>query len=242
MRFDMHKVIVERPRVGRSRARPQKTGLRLNPREAVDQGEDFDGGAGRLLHPRRDKHFNEHLAPLRRYLEGQVNRPWAKVYSEICDGIDRHSVIGQHVLQHLEDFVQIHVRIAEDGKIYSCRCRFGWEPVRGLYVHPVTGLLRDSGISRRGWFRGNWYQPQEHEKEPDLVVLDGFRAYQKLNGLWFHVERRGPSAGAGGQELPPLKRALDRKTIRRIEAGECGMLENLAYLQRTGRRRLGHHR
>lgn len=227
MRFDMHKVIVERPRGGRSRALPEKTGLRLRPVDAVAQGEDYDSGAGRPQHPRRDKSFNEHLSPLRRYLEGQVNRPWAKVYSEICGGIDRRSVIGQHVLGHVVDFVTVETRISKDGKIYTYGRWGGRDTVRGLYVHPVTGLLRNAGARRLRWGRAR-YEPREDEKEFDLVILDEARSYQKLNGLWFLVESRG-------EELPPLKRAVDKKTIRRIEAGNLGPLASFAYLRRTGR-------
>ena len=45
--------------------------------------------------------LNENLAPLRRYLHAQIGRPWNKVFSEICAGIDRRNTVQQHIHQHI---------------------------------------------------------------------------------------------------------------------------------------------
>jgi hypothetical protein len=219
MRSDMHKVIVERPRVGRSRARKNKTKLRLNPNQAVDAGDAFDGGPNRVLVPYRDKHFNEHLSPLKRFLYTQVNRPWTKVYAEIVKGIDRRSVVGAHVLEHVGDFVQLQTILGEDGTIYTTGFRGGAHdlPVWGLYVHPITGILRRAKTDRAPWRK----RQTDPDREPDLVVIDNRTTYRKLDGLWFFVERRFDEEGV---ELQSLKRSLDRKTIQRVEAGEFGPL------------------
>ena len=86
MRSDMFKVIVERPR-GRAcsdgarqfrndEARPPKMGMK-------------HGYSSR-------KWLNENLAPLRRYLERQVGRPWNSVYGDIRKGMDgRNTEIGR---------------------------------------------------------------------------------------------------------------------------------------------------
>lgn len=52
------------------------------------------------------KQFNEHLRPLERYLHKQVNRPWNKVYGEICQQFDRRSALNDHILSHVEDYVE----------------------------------------------------------------------------------------------------------------------------------------
>src|SRR5580700_1309139 len=143
MRSDMHKVIVERPRMLRSEWTNRKTALRLNGiqlAEAIRDGDDYDGGPTRASSSRHEKDLNENLAPLRRYLEKQAGRPWDKVYSEICKTIDTRSAIGLHVLQHINDFVATNVFI-ENGVVYRRSYRHIW-PVRDLYVHPTTGLLR----------------------------------------------------------------------------------------------------
>lgn len=84
MREDMFKVIVERPRLvnsnaykedGRQFRNDEENGTRLG----IKKGYAYSKG------------LNENLAPLRRFLEKQVNRPWDKVYAEIREQIDPRS-------------------------------------------------------------------------------------------------------------------------------------------------------
>ena len=143
MRSDMHKVIVERPRMLRSKWKNRKTALRLSASQraqAIGDAEDYDSGHARASSSRHEKHLNENLAPLKRYLMGQVGRPWDKVYSEICRTIDTRSAIGLHVLQHVDGFIALDTFI-QNGKVYERGWRSVME-VRGLYVHPVTGIIR----------------------------------------------------------------------------------------------------
>ena len=82
------------------------------------------------------KQLNENLAPLRRYLERQVGRPWSKVYSEIARHLRVDNAVQQHVRDHLRDFVAMKPRrIAHPWRVGGV---LWWQP---LYVHPVTGLL-----------------------------------------------------------------------------------------------------
>jgi hypothetical protein len=77
MREDMYKVIVERPRRGKS---GDATAARLR--------REFDGPIRlgmRAGYGHRS--LNENLAPLRRYLHAQIGRPWNRVFSEICAGL-----------------------------------------------------------------------------------------------------------------------------------------------------------
>ena len=101
MRKDMAKVILTRARILEDAARkgrsvpdeiqPKSIGLRRHVRER--------GGF---------KVLNENLAPLRRYLEAQVGRPWDKVYSEIAANLRVSNTVQQHVRDHLKDFVNLH--------------------------------------------------------------------------------------------------------------------------------------
>ena len=75
MRKDMSKVIVERPRLGRSRAglRPGRTAIVED-----DDGEPLRaprGGRTPVRKAAKTKFLNENLAPLRRYLGKQLNQP-----------------------------------------------------------------------------------------------------------------------------------------------------------------------
>src|SRR5262245_57603479 len=106
MREDMAKVIVERPRhKGWAWARPKGYKRRL-----TRYGGDAPTREG-IKQPWMNgkKFLNEHLGPLRRYLDSQVGRPWDKVFSEICAHIDRSSAVQDHVRDHVADYVAINV-------------------------------------------------------------------------------------------------------------------------------------
>lgn len=230
MRSDMHKVIVERPRLLRARWKNKKTALRLTNQQsaqAMDASEDYDGGPRRASSRRHEKWLNENLAPLRRYLMRQVGRPWDKVYGEIRKTIDTRSAIGLHVLQHLEDYVTTDAFL-QDGVVCEWRWRCGAMSVSGLYVHPKTGLLR---------FAKRRKTPRQELPRETVRVNDTVR-YQKIDGLWFRMEYRpaapdelvpgyqGKLVRAAELGHPALllarKRQCDGKTIRRIEGGEAG--------------------
>ena len=76
MRKDMAKVIVERPRLG-SRANNDDKGA-LKRRQRAVGNEDLLPRRASTARGRRasSKHFNEHLAPLRRFLNSRVGRHW----------------------------------------------------------------------------------------------------------------------------------------------------------------------
>jgi hypothetical protein len=97
-----------------------------------------------------DKHFNEHLGPLRRFLNSNVGRPWNMVYAEICRHVDRGNVVQKHILTHLFDYVVTNV-ILIDGKPHNGEPGYWYgDPLRSSvrqhqwYVCPRTGILRRS--------------------------------------------------------------------------------------------------
>ena len=220
----MNKIIVERPRRG-SWQKSRKTARRLSPTErarAIHATEDYDSGPDRASSARHSKWLNENLAPLRRYLTKQVGRPWTKVYAEIRKNIDTRSAIGLHVMQHLFDFIAVNVEM-EGGVLYEMG-RFGRHPVRGLYVHPRTGIIRAAKPRKAA--------PKRPERT--LIAVSETVEYEKIDGLWFRMLYRLRDA----DELVPgwdgtLVRAIelglrstrelihkqqcDRKTIRRLE-------------------------
>lgn len=146
MRFDMHKVIVERPRTYRGcRAR---RGAEY-PRAALGRGRSLDELPTREAMGGRYavKCLNENLAPLFRFLDGCVGRPWRAVYAELRARLDGASAVQAHVLQHLRDHVATSV-FEQGGVMYATSTRgllLRLEDPRqhaGLYVCPRTELLR----------------------------------------------------------------------------------------------------
>jgi hypothetical protein len=182
VRSDMAKVIVERPRIGSS-MRGESKGYQRSSQRIGREELPFREGMKRP-HQGHPKYLNEHLGPLRRYLDSQVGRPWNKVFSEICAHIDRSSAVQDHVRDHVADYVATHV-IEVDGVPCSGEGmnygdplgRFGW--IR-WYVCPRSGILKRVKTRRRSrtgrsrseaaprfvrvsdslqchWIRGAWY-------------------------------------------------------------------------------------
>jgi hypothetical protein len=185
MRPDMAKVVTERPRRGHSN-KSMKTSKTLSRDEIHDMGdEDADSGPGRHKASRRGqygwdaKEFSDLLGPLRGYLKKQVGRPWNKVFSELCEHLDKRSITGQHIWDHIKYEVELNAYIS-DGKVFE-RPRFGSiRLVQGLYVHPVTGILRWAPERPR-----HRYRPR---LDPNLKKLTDRAELRRIDGIWFYFE------------------------------------------------------
>jgi len=151
MRADMAKVIVERPRLKQGYRKTPK-GYKKQNRRMIER----DGGTPIREGIKRPygwatKTLNEHLGPLRRYLDSQVGRPWNKVFEEICERIDRNNPVQDHVRDHVQQYVIRNVTII-DGVLCHGGGSF-WRIGTPLapwyltnlmmwYVCPKTDLLR----------------------------------------------------------------------------------------------------
>jgi len=188
MREDMFKVIVERPRLVNS------NGYSRDGRKFRND----ENAPGRLGMKRGytqwPKSLNENLAPLKRYLEKQVNRPWDKVYSEIRATIDARSTVKHHILQHIEDFVAIDTRWVDtaDGGQVVIRRRWPRKDTLledaniELFVHPRTGILLRNR-HRKPW---NWSKsPPARTGRPPLErrVVDETEQLMCIEGIWYRV-------------------------------------------------------
>jgi hypothetical protein len=149
MRPDMAKVIVERPR--KTNRRKPKGYRRKLQRYGDDGGPSHEGIKRCWLGG--TKWLNEHLGPLRRYLDKQVGRPWDKVYSEICAHISRNSAVQGHVRDHVDGYVAVHVLLIDGVPCNGTNWGYGkplheWRQ-RRWYVCPRTGLLRRVELPRK---------------------------------------------------------------------------------------------
>jgi hypothetical protein len=100
------------------------------------------------------KWLNDNLEPLIRFLNSKVGKHWDKVYSELCQKMDKNSMLGKHLNDHLFQFVSIKV-VIEDKKVYP---KDGWLAHRELtsyekyprfYVHPISGVLMKARQQKR---------------------------------------------------------------------------------------------
>ena len=144
MRADLFKVIVERPRRGRSWAMSPKL------KRSRDQDIKFIGHK-RHVHVQGGpyKRLNENLGPLVRFLRRRRGCRWDDVFSEICAHLDTGSTVKMHVRMHLKDFVMFgiargrHGEWMHDGQVIR-RDRMRWW--RRFFVDPDDGVLKDVAL------------------------------------------------------------------------------------------------
>lgn len=206
MRKDMSKVIVERPRLGRSRAglRPGRTRIVVD-----DDGEPLRASRGGRA-PKSDKQqktkaLNENLNPLKRYLASQVGRPWRKVYSEISAHLKPSSTVQQHVRDHLADFVAVKTGSVK-GELWA-DTRWG-RPMplsrtgHLYYVHPRTGLLLKNE-ARVSWKQAERHarQLEQEERAKRMRVVDAKTQLHLFNGAWWEVKLARIGVGAAYEDV-----------------------------------------
>jgi hypothetical protein len=154
MRDDMAKVVTERPRRGHGNKSKKTTGL---PIRHYDPDADYDEPVRLPIARRRQygwdaKDFSDLINPLKRYLRSCIGRPWNKVHSELSQKLDRRSLSGCHIWDHVMLEIETDCYIGPDRLAYSNNRKYGhgeW-PIDGLYVDPRTGLIREQRPKSRG--------------------------------------------------------------------------------------------
>jgi hypothetical protein len=215
MRPDISRVIVERPRRGgrnrRGRALPLED---LPQREGMRRGHRIAG---------ESKELNENLAPLRRYLERQVGRPWNKVYAEIAAHLCADNTVQQHVRDHLGDFVAVKPRrragsyFIYPGEGKERFCRLWYQP---LYVDEKDVILKrtDRLPEEKARRRARRYLGS---RPLDRVALAGDRELRRIDGFWYEL-RLAPMPdpvylAAVERRYVPLKPLRSRSPVVEVE-------------------------
>ena len=202
MRSDMHRKLVERGRAGRWR-RPKRVEqrARLSPEQAPERDS---------MRRTWDRYSTENFAPLVRYLRKQVNRPWNKVYSEICAVVRPDGVIQRHLHEHLlRDLVALHVTLI-DGRPHVSSWR-GLEPIeRGrwdVWVCPRTGLLRRRPeVSRRRL---------DEASRRTVRVAGSLLQYHRKDGRWHEVRLAEVPVASTVDQRASWRDAWLRESVRR---------------------------
>lgn len=180
----MDKLLVTTPRVGSSMKNREVKEARRKSREG-----DYDSlPRNSSMKPKsrrwdERKQFNEYLKPLVRFLKKNCGRPWNKVYSEICENMDRRGIVQDHIFQHLFDFVERNP-VFKDGKPH----RTGYGGLSPLYKSDWTfyvdekGTLREPKDKRPPW--------RVDEKSPNLIETEDsstFLVRRDTDGVWFEA-------------------------------------------------------
>lgn len=179
----LNEIVIERPRRGMRISLKRVTGNKKALEKLTDDASEDGLLCPYLLKARnRTKYFSDHLGPLYRWLRSKVGQQWDDVYSELCQRLDTSTLSGQHILFHLWGFVERNVVLIDgvpyrkDNQEYPLgRFYRGWRDK--LYVHPDTGILC---IVKK--------PPKlPPKKRDDLVVIDPYHHYRKLNDEWYLI-------------------------------------------------------
>ncbi|MEH2137304.1 hypothetical protein [Nostoc sp.] len=180
----LSEIVIERPRGGRRISLKKVTGFKKRLYKITEDAIQDGLFNSYLIKPiNKSKYLSDHLGPLRRFLRSQVGQPWNEVYSQLCQRLDPNTMAGQHVIDHVWDYVERYVEII-DGGFYS-------KPYQGygmqlntnhrdqFYIHPETGILcAVEKVPRK--------QKQKQEKT-DILIIDNYHEYQKLNEIWYLI-------------------------------------------------------
>jgi hypothetical protein len=241
----MAKVIVERPR-GMSCSSRKPKGYQRRLRRYGDDGPPLCEGI-KAPWRGRSKYLNEHLAPLRRYLDKQVGRPWDKVFSEICAHISRNSAVQDHVRDHVEDYVAMHVVLINGVPCHGEGGRLHGKPLHELpsrhprwYVCPRTGLLRRVKVVSR-----KRKATPRKEGPPEYIPIGSSLQCRWLGGAWHLVTLKPlPDPYYTWQFSTAVDVVLNR-SVNDITAAEArrryGAVVYAAAMRRLGRRELGQY-
>lgn len=178
MRDDMARVIVERPRIGGHGSRKGRAvALEDLPRhEGVRRRHKISGNW---------KSLNENLAPLRRFLDKQVGRPWDKVFADISARLRPTNAVQQHVRDHLKDFVAVKPRRGV-GRRWLRDEKPWYEP---LYVDPRDGILkRTADLPEVRACRRKEAARKRQAPAIDRVALTTDRELREVDGIWYEAQ------------------------------------------------------
>ncbi len=227
MREDMKHVIIDRPRRGGEggKSRPPKGTVRLWQRMPAEEYPKRETMAPGRRYSSDCKYLNEHLAPLRRWLQSKCGQPWDKVYSEICAGLSVRNATSAHVRDHAEKYV-VQTTILVGGVV----CDSVGNPIDSrrqwhfFFVDPRDRTLR--AIKR-------WKRRRSKAAEQQYIHgKDEMHRYVAVDRIWYEVEL----AWLPQTEKISVRDVLTGETLRNYP-GEGPYYGNILYAR--GKRQLG---
>jgi hypothetical protein len=205
----LSEIVIERPRHGMRMSLKKMTGHQKQLQKITVEASEDGLLQPYVIKPRnKSKYLSDHLGPLRRFLRSRQGQPWNQVYSELCQRLDHNTMIGQHVLDHIKDYVEIHVEMIE-GVPHHKPYRYYRGPLRSgyheqFYVHPETGIL---------CLAPTLHSPLKTSALPDFVRIDDYHQYRKINDIWYHITFENFPED---EVYDLLKGKLNRKNAARI--------------------------
>ena len=222
MRSDMAKVVTERPRYGHHAKSNKTSAKRVRNYDPSDDGDAFEKIPKRMpvgahrQHGYGAKEFSDHLNPLKKYLRKQIGRPWNKIHSELSAKLDRRSMSGRHIWQHIgwEVTQECYIGQFQKSKLAFESRMSRWQkhpsPVRGLYVNPANGLLCENNPKAveayNTWVRAAWQKEHDAKEARRVASLTPTeRLLEKRRGVLDRAFDRRVTADKVAEEIKQQK-------------------------------------
>ena len=167
------------------------------------------------------REFADRLAPLRRWLESRVGRPWADVYSEFIRENNPRTMKGWHLHSHL----------AFDVK------GAGFREMSGRYIGQRDFYLDEAGILRQ-WPRdpkGPYYAQRKEEAEADKWANG--RKVMETDGVLYWAKRivELPVLGPRGMfRDSPMDSVIVYRQSGRMSRADEAIWHSYSYRTRAG--------
>ncbi|NRA39138.1 MAG: hypothetical protein HRU15_13420 [Planctomycetes bacterium] len=182
MRHDFQKLLCECYKEGRAYATSSGNVRRRLKQLQADEDGGLPPQVSRSKYITNRKSFGENLTPLKRYIDKQVGRPWAKVYSDICAHNSKAGAVGLHIFQHLYWYIYSNVSKDEHKCIFAKaggkdRAWRSDEIIFGsLYVDPEDGIIKR-------------YRKNKCKEKPSptltKITIDDLHSIEQDGGIWY---------------------------------------------------------
>jgi hypothetical protein len=181
MRQDMKDLLLEHARNGGSHGKYASSRRAELKRADADDLPRFISSS---RHRGGGKELGDRLAPLRKFLRRSCGRPWADVYSDICEAADTRTIRGYHLRQHVWQFV------------VPDRYDIGHRGHYGPFFVDDDGTLQEerklTQAERDAIFKINakrfkWPKYEKQVPNPRLVE-DADHWWEKIEGYWYAFE------------------------------------------------------
>ena len=191
MRPDMAKVLVERERIkpyhGDGYGQVRALLDRQDPEEAISYS------PMRKLH-KDTKQLNENLSPLRRFLESKRGQRWDDIYSEMRQNINPGNEVQNHILSHLDNYVELDCVTLENGNVI----RSNGENV----PYYIKFYVDQSGILKENKRKFNL----KKKDKKDIITIGHMKEAEKIEGIWYIIEYAQIS-------YKPIKDVITHETV-----------------------------
>ena len=127
----------------------------------------------------RPKDKRDYRGDLHDLLISHVGQPWNDVFSKLCRTFDTRKGRDQEIMGQLRWLVERNCHVVDGEVCENIRSRHDRRPrrVRGMYIHPETGLLCNNDPKAEA----------PAEKPVESFQLDNFTSYEKIGGIWYRL-------------------------------------------------------